>query len=119
MNTTGQTLLALYKNGHMLSRTQSVKGCLEWVLLFAYSDCGMWFVLFCFVHLSWIKLQGDPAVSDWLGMTQNELKLPLSRYPIRETSIHSWFLTVVVLMIDDVLMNATCTIFDDDSIWHL
>lgn len=49
-------------------------------------------------------------------MIQNELKLPLSCYPIRETSIHSWFLTVVVLMIEDVLMNATCTIFDDDSI---
>lgn len=56
MDLTGQTLLALYKNGYMLSRTQSVKGCLgeEFCCLLTVTvECDFFrFVLFIYVEMS-------------------------------------------------------------------
>ncbi len=56
MDLPGQTLLALYKNGYMLSRTQSVKGCLgeEFCCLLTVTvECDLFrFVLFIYVEMS-------------------------------------------------------------------
>ncbi len=115
---TGQMWLDLYKHGYMLSRTQSIKGCLEE----EFFVCLQWlwnviyFGLFCSFSLKWAA---RGLGSEWL-----------TRYDSEWTNAASFLFTLsgrpaftlgwcTKITKEDVLMNATCTIFDEDSIWHV